>query len=84
MIGLAIENLLKGLWIEQNNVTGETLAGDKLPQEMRTHKLNDLVDKLKLNFSELENEVLVIFTELIEWKGRYPIPLNVTLGCLKG
>lgn len=78
LIGLAIENLLKGLWIEQTNVTEETLASDKLPQEMRIHKLNILVDKLSLNFSKLENDVLDTFTELIEWKGRYPIPLNVT------
>ncbi len=32
---------------------------------------------LKLNFSKLENDVLDTFREIIEWKGRYPIPLDV-------
>ncbi|MEE9573512.1 MAG: hypothetical protein V3W20_10720, partial [Candidatus Neomarinimicrobiota bacterium] len=40
--------------------------------------LKNLVNKLNLKFSKLENDVLDTFTELIEWKGRYPIPLNVT------
>lgn len=78
LIGFAIENLLKGLWIEQNNVTEKSLTPDKLPKEIKTHDLKDLVNKLNLNFSKLENDVLDTLTELIKWKGRYPIPLHVT------
>lgn len=77
LIGFAIENYLKGLWIEQNNIFTDDLI-DKLPEQIKTHNLVSLAKSLNLELEDHEINALEFFTESVLWQGRYPIPLFVS------
>jgi len=78
LIGFSIENLLKGLWIKKHNPDDKIINNDKINSKIITHKLSELANEIGIEFSQEEINTLNVFRELIEWKGRYPIPLNVT------
>ena len=73
--GMAIECLLKALWVKQgHNLVGDgkyvsiTGAGD--------HDLVQLAGVLELTLSDLEKDVLRRLSHFIEYGGRYPVPKN--------
>jgi hypothetical protein len=77
LIGFALENYLKGLWIEQNDIKINDSI-DRLPKQMKTHDLASLANELNIELEKDEIEVLNFFTESVKWFGRYPIPLYVS------
>jgi hypothetical protein len=77
LIGFAIENYLKGLWIEQNSIIIEDEI-NKLPKELNSHDLARIAKCLKIELKKPEINVLNFFTESVKWQGRYPIPLFVS------
>ncbi len=78
LIGYGIENLLKGLWVNKNNPNKEQVESDRINSRIATHNLSELAKEIGLDLSEEEISTLNVFREIIEWRGRYPIPLNVT------
>lgn len=79
LVALGIENMIKGIWINKNNCT--SLDINKLPEEIRTHNLTSLCNKINLQLS-IEEEILLRHLETyILWKGRYPIPLKLEEFC---
>jgi hypothetical protein len=81
LLGFAIENLLKGLYVNaQNNAEPiEDLNQLKLPG--RSHALEPIASALAerklINFSPEEIELLHVLERAIFWRGRYPSPKNI-------
>lgn len=74
LIGLAFENLLKGIAIAQGL---EIVKEDRLNSSIATHSLAKLLDLVNISDSfltEEEMEMLKGLQPYIEWYGRYPIP----------
>ena len=77
LIGLSIENLLKGLIVM---VRLESSAHPPLPSDCLNHKLNLIAKRSELsewNITEDEIQLLQDLSAYIEWAGRYPIPNNI-------
>ena len=81
LLGFAIENLLKGLYVDaQNNAESiEDLNQLKLPG--RSHALEPiasvLAERKLINFSPEDIELLHVLERAIFWRGRYPSPQNI-------
>ena len=75
LIGMSIENLLKGILQAQ----GETVVvNGRLTRDFKTHSLYDLATHLKAVTVEVdEYHIMKDLTHYIRWSGRYPIPLRV-------
>lgn len=75
LMGLAIENLCKGILISENP---EYLRDGQISKEISSgHNLSILSSKIKtLNFEEKEKEILRVLSEVIPYWGKYPIPKN--------
>ena len=74
LLGLAFENLLKGLLIAQGVSAGED---GKLFESFTTHKINQLLAKLdtaKFPLNKEERKLLMELEEHVLWGGRYPLP----------
>ena len=75
LMGLAIENLAKGILISaipalvKNNVSPDT--------SLRHHNLVKFVNLSCVALSDKESGVLRMFTEHVTWSGCYPAPLSV-------
>lgn len=76
LFGFAIENALKGLWIEKFKIDSETPV-DRLPEKIKNHNLESLAEDVNISLNKNERKVLNQLTESILWAGRYPIPINV-------
>lgn len=72
MICLSIENLLKGLILHYH----PNLVTDKLHKSVKTHNLTTLSKFLNISFTNEEQEFFEMSVTIIEWFGRYPIPVN--------
>ncbi len=71
--GMAIECLLKALWVKR----GHNLAKDgkyKRVPRAGAHDLVQLAGVLELTLSTLEKDVLRRLSHFIEYGGRYPVP----------
>lgn len=74
LMGLALENLLKGILIFDKPFLINT---GKLNKEIKTHNLNFLFSKISdLNFNSNQLELIKILSDSIPDWGRYPTPLN--------
>jgi hypothetical protein len=76
LIGLAFENVIKGILITQGNHAGK--AG-KLSKTFRGHKLDELVANIDVHLLSLNVEEKILLVKLeqyVFWAGRYPIPLS--------
>lgn len=72
MICLSIENLLKGLILHHN----PDLVTDKLGDSVKSHNLTNLSKFLNISFTKDEQEFFEMSVTIIEWFGRYPIPVK--------
>ena len=72
LICLSIENLLKGLILYAN----PTLIANKLDKSISNHDLEKLSKFTTINFSDDENDFLIMASTIISWYSRYPIPRN--------
>ncbi|TYO96311.1 hypothetical protein EDC39_11416 [Geothermobacter ehrlichii] len=81
LAAFGIENLIKGLWIVENNISLKTKneTYTKLPNELKTHNLHQI--DIKINFSPKERQVLIELSNYIKWVGRYPVALNSVQFC---
>jgi hypothetical protein len=73
--GMAIECLLKALWVKQ----GHNLVADGKYVPVPgagAHDLVQLAGVLKLTLSDLETDLLRRLSHFIEYGGRYPVPKN--------
>ncbi len=77
LLGLAFENLLKGLCVmhctplprELEDIRSELI-------KLKQHNLKELARKASFKFSAEEGAIFAALTEHILWVGRYPVPLN--------
>jgi hypothetical protein len=91
LIGLSIENLLKGLIVEAEptliiDTRHEPESADlhtyELHKSLKTHDLVTLADVAKrskqcnLSFDGEENELLSRLSHFVQWQGRYPVALT--------
>lgn len=74
LMGLAFENKVKGILIARDR----TLAsGGKLSRELtRNHDLLELIEKVGLELSMEDRDLLRRLGECVLWAGRYPVPKN--------
>ncbi len=81
LLGFAIENLLKGLYVSAHNKAESIEDLNELKLPGRSHALepiaNALTEKHLINFSPIEIELLHVLEGAIFWRGRYPSPLNI-------
>jgi len=74
MVGLAFENLIKGLLISRNP---DLVKNGKLSKKIsRGHGLSDLLNKAEIQLSEEENIFVNRLSDSVLWAGRYPTPTN--------
>jgi hypothetical protein len=78
LIALAIENLIKGVWVGRNHsqITGVTDMRRDLPK-LTTHSLAKIAHDAGVHLSKEETELLEALTECIMWSGRYSAPTNL-------
>ncbi len=78
LVSLAIENLLKGLWVGRNYKRIKKINNMRkdLP-ELTTHKLGDVAKAAAMKLSSQEESLLSDLSKIIVWYGRYPAPLKV-------
>ena len=72
----AAENLLKALVVGRANWPDSQIA-QKIPDELKSHKLLDLAAVAGVNLTDDESEVLERLTEFGIWLGRYPAPTTL-------
>jgi len=74
LVGLAIENLLKGIYVARNPTT---CSSDRLPRELTQHKTIEFCERLGLSISQAEGLLLERIETFVVWAGRYPIPRSL-------
>jgi hypothetical protein len=75
LAGFAIENVLKGIRVQQLNAETQVTEGDKRIKSLtNTHNLSKLATDAGLTVSSEESKLLVKLTDRILWSGRYPRP----------
>lgn len=93
LMGLALENLAKGIIARKSygkETTDVTAYEEKIKNlkitlndgktiSINTHRLDELYCAKNIGFqiSSTERDHLKIISEYIEWKGRYPVPLDI-------
>ena len=74
LIGLSIENIIKGILVAE---FPEHINKGKLSKELKSHALLHLMDKIKsIQITKSEKEILKLLEEVVPYWGRYPIPLE--------
>ncbi len=63
LLGLAFENLIKGIYQKETGDYPEL-----------THKTTDLVEKIDTRLTPTEAEYLATLSDIVFWRGRYPLP----------
>jgi hypothetical protein len=73
LYGAALENAFKGLMVSKD----PTLIGArKVSPKLRSHKLVELARDAGISLSPSEEYLLKWVSEVVIWKGRYPVPTN--------
>lgn len=72
LIGLAIENLLKGLIAQ----TGSHTVASEGRLKIGSHNLTSLANRVPLKVSQREISLLDKASKFIEWRGRYNMPMS--------
>ena len=75
LAGYAFENLLKGVYVGRK---GNQISETQLPEELDTHNLVLLAQKLGLDLTSREIDLLNRLKATVVWRGRYPVPKNHT------
>ena len=73
--GMAIECLLKALWVKRGHKLVEDGKYTSVPGA-GAHDLVQLAGVLQLTMSDLEKDLLRRLSHFIEYGGRYPVPKN--------
>ncbi len=73
LYAVALENVLKGLILARNP---GLMDENRLSRVVSSHDLVDLAQKVNIAMAQLEIQVLSALSELVEWAGRYPLPLR--------
>jgi hypothetical protein len=79
---MALECLLKALWVKQKNASTpaaelEALRARGFPKEIRTHNVARLAKATSFSTTDVdENELLEGASTIITYIGRYPTPLT--------
>jgi hypothetical protein len=76
LVALAAENLLKELWILQNEI-GEVTHIKKDLGDHFSHDQVRIARACGLPLSSEEVELLTAFKDMTEWLGKYPVPLHI-------
>ncbi len=75
LVGMALENLIKGIILQR---FPETIFQGVLDKKITNHDLKTLLLKLpEIIISEKETAILDELTQSILWRGRFPLPLRV-------
>lgn len=72
LIGLALENLAKGLLIRRN--PGLVLDTGRLSRKLTQHALTSLVEQGLRELDPQDMDLLAALTSSVPWRGRYPVP----------
>lgn len=70
---LAIENFLKGIWLQKNK---EKIGFIELPKTIKSHNLIYLCGLIKFDLSQSEKELLLKLQKNFVSYGRYPVDLE--------
>ena len=70
---MAIENLLKALWLKQGNQISASGTFQPVPKA-GAHDLQQLAQVTGFAVSDIEGDILRRLSHFIEYGGRYPIP----------
>ena len=73
LLGLAIECLLKGMWIKAGNTLTKDGRYARVP-EAGDHELKQLAHAAGVSASEKEKGALERLSKFVKYAGRYPIP----------
>jgi len=74
LASFVIENLFKGLLIEENP---EYISNGRLSRRVTHHRLNEIAGEISdLELSESEIELVSVLQTCLPYWGRYPIPLT--------
>jgi len=77
LIGYALENYLKGAIVQDLLMGGKSLDEDKLEGIIRHHDISELFSAAGLEVkSKRCHSDFDYLTECIEWRGRYPLPVE--------
>jgi len=77
LAGLSIENLAKGLWIQQNAGRFPMMRG-RLPSELKGHERTvELLRDAKVPITTRERAFVRKLQAFVVWEGRYPVPMRV-------
>lgn len=74
LVGYAVENLLKGLLMIQHP---EYFKPEVKLVEIRSHNMVALAKRCGITVSPDEERLLVKLSEHVEWRGKYPVPLEI-------
>jgi hypothetical protein len=75
LIGLALENYLKGAIVQKLLISGESLDEDKLDSVLYKHDIAILFSDAGFRIPDkLHGSYLDYLTECVEWRGRYRLP----------
>ena len=85
LLGMALECLLKGIYIRQHRVWADPTKEHALVKDGKyvrvkdagDHQLLQLADAAGVTVSLAERSILIRLTDFIVYAGRYPIPLKV-------
>jgi hypothetical protein len=77
LVALAIENLLKGLWVGRNFKQIKNIRNlRKDLHELATHDLEKVADATDIWLSSDERRLLADLSKIIVWYGRYSTPMK--------
>lgn len=69
--GLAIENLVKGLWVQTNEPVDKKGG---LIKKLKKHNIIPLLKEVHFTLSHEDQELLLRLESYVTWAGRYPMP----------
>jgi hypothetical protein len=69
----ALENAFKGLMVSKDPAL---IGAHKLSEKLKSHKLVELARAAGISLSPSEEYLLKWVSEVVIWKGRYPVPTN--------
>jgi hypothetical protein len=80
LVGCAFENLLKGAYVRRltRGQKENRILEPELAEQLKTHNVLSLAQKLQLDLNPLEINLLKRLKETIVWRGRYPVPIEHT------
>ena len=81
LAGLAVENLLKAIWVKQHRDDDALFECDpngkkRLSRKLTHHRLGSLAHAVGFKPTSDESELLSRLQHQVEWAGKYPVGLD--------